>query len=418
MSALGRTYLLVGLFFVAVTLVCMAVLLRQAAHDVQRELEAAQNVVDYLAESLAGDPGRLSPHLERSLRHVRIERLPQGVESLGPLAPPSLLERWLYREIAEARIVELADGSRLRLRVDPRDEVDEVWDSLLQLLLLFGLALLLSLAAIRWAVGQALRVLEELLGGLRQISRGQLATRLVARRLPEAQRLAGQFNQMADALQQAEADNADLTQALLQLQERERTHLAQVLHDDLGQYVVGLRAQACLLGIQAEQPALVRHIAGLLQQYCQDLQSGFRTLVHDLYPVMLEHLELEQAVRQLLDQWQASQGLDCRLRLVGDIPVLPIEAKVHLYRLLQEALTNVARHAGASAVQLRLQRSGSRLRVLLRDDGHGRPPSRSGVGLRSMTERARSLGARLCFSHRPGAGWALYLNLPLEESRA
>lgn len=417
MNALARTYLLVALFFAAVTLICMALLLRQAAHDVRRELAAAQQVVDYLASSLADNPAGFDPRLESSLRHVRIERLAGAEEQgVGVVAERSWLSRWLYPAITPARIVVLPGGERLSLAVDPDDEADEVWDSLLQLLALFGLALALSLLAIRWAVGHALGVLEDLLGGLRQISRGRLTTRLVARRLPEARRLAGHFNQMAVALEEAEADNARLTRTLIELQERERTHLAQVLHDDLGQYVAGIRARACLLRVQAEQPEAVRETTGHLEQHSLDLQNGFRALVHDLYPVMLDHLSLDEALAQLAEQWQRAQGIPCQLSVRGAIPPLAVEDKLHCYRMVQEALTNVARHARASCVRLRLRGDARGLHLLLCDNGHGLPPVRSGVGLRSMRERARCLGAWLRLAHRPGRGWALYLNLPAERA--
>jgi len=414
MNALGRTYLLVALFFAAVILVCMSVLLRQAAHDVQREMDAAQQVVDYLALSLRGHPQALASGLQDSLRHIRVERIAAGAEPVATAEGQHRrwLSQWLYPQVMPAKTVQFEDGQQIRLTVNPDDEVEEVWDSLLQLLALFGLALALSLLTIRWAVGHALGVLEDLLGGLLRISRGQLATRLVARRLPEAQRLAGQFNQMAGALEAAEADNLRLNRTLMELQERERTRLAQVMHDDLGQYVAGIRARACLLRVQADRPEAVRETAAHLEQHSLDLQNGFRGLVRDLYPVMLEHLSLEQAIAQLAEQWQASQGIACRFRLRGTMPPLDMDDKLHLYRLAQEALTNVARHAQASQVSLQLRGGTRGLSLLVADNGHGQPPEGTGVGLRSMRERARCLGARLRLRHCPGRGWTLYLNLP------
>src|SRR5690606_17691786 len=262
---------------------------------------------------------------------------------------------------------------------------------------------------------QALGVLEELLVGLRQISRGRLATRLAQRRLPEAQRLVGQFNEMADSLQRAEQDNEALAQALLTLQEQERNRLAQALHDDLGQYLAGLRAQVRLLELIAEQPLAVRCTAQTLERHCEHLQHGFRDLLRDLYPVLLEHLDLRGVVQHLCEQWQASHGIACRIDLPERLPDLGEEQRLQLYRLLQEALTNVARHAGASQVRLRLRAGRRRLRLLLRDDGHGRPAQRRGVGLRSMHERARCLGGQLQLRPRAGRGWTLLLDLPLTE---
>ena len=233
--------------------------------------------------------------------------------------------------------------------------------------------------------------------------------------LPEARQLAEHFNRMVANLAQARGDNTRLTQALLAVQEQERTRLAQTLHDDLGQYLAGIRAQGCLLRMAADQPAVVKQTAQALELNCERLQQGFRALVHDLYPVALQHLPLAEAFGVLVSQWQASQGIDCRLRVGEHLPALPEPSRTHLYRLLQEALTNVARHAGASQVRVRLQRSAKGLRLLVRDNGCGaQQPLRPGVGLHSMAERARSLGGDLRILSRPGGGWALALNIAKE----
>jgi two-component system sensor histidine kinase UhpB len=124
---------------------------------------------------------------------------------------------------------------------------------------------------------------------------------------------------------------------------------------------------------------------------------------------------LAEAITLLVEQWQGRQGIDCRLRLSAQLPTLSAPDKTHLYRMLQEALTNIARHAGASQVRVRLQHHGARLRLLVRDNGRGAvQPQRPGVGLYSMRERARSLGADLRIISHPGAGWALTLSMPLE----
>jgi two-component system sensor histidine kinase UhpB len=417
MSAFWRINLLVTLLFTLITMVCLAVLLRQAAQDVQRELNAAAAVVGYLAEMAERDPDSLRPGLTDSLRHVRVRWLDVTESTSIGVDPPldDWLGAWLYpAELSSPRVLQLSNGQRLHISVDPHDEVEEVRDSLLQLLVLFGLALLLCLLAIRWAVRPGMRVLSELLGALVSIADGRLDTRLPSHRFAESRKLAERFNHMAAALEDARADNQQLTQALLALQERERTRLAQALHDDLGQYLAGIRARACLLRVQADQPDAVRDTAAHLEQHSLDLQNGFRTLVHDLYPVMLDHLSLEDAIGQLVEQWKGTQGVECELRLRGTIPALSMEAKVHLYRMVQEALTNVARHARATRVCLHLFADHKGLRLLLRDDGHGQPPERPGVGLRSMVEHARCLGARLRVRHRAGKGWALYLKLPLQ----
>ncbi|WBM30589.1 MULTISPECIES: sensor histidine kinase [Pseudomonas] len=418
LSALWRINLWVTGCFALVTVACAGVLLHQAVADVERELQSAEAVVTYLAETAERDPASLQPGLTQNLRHVRVHWLAAGDAALLPA--DAGVDAWLGRQLfgqhhPGGRLLTLSDGRRVLIAVEARDEIDEVWESLVQLLSLCGLALVLSLVTIRWAVGRAMGLLAELLGALRQVSAGHLAVRLREANLPEARQLAAHFNAMVANLEQARADNTQLTQALLAVQEQERTRLAQALHDDLGQYLAGIRAQGCLLRMAADQPAVVKQTTQQLELNCEHLQQGFRALVQDLYPVALQHMPLAQAIGLLVSQWQARQGIDCRLRVGEHLPDLPAPSRTHLYRLLQEALTNVARHAGASQVRVRLQRSAKGLRLFVRDNGCGaRQPRRPGVGLHSMAERARSLGGELRIFSRPGGGWALALNIPKE----
>lgn len=416
MSALWRINLWVSAFFALVTLACAVLLLHQATADVKRELQSAESVVHYLRETAERDPASLQVRLTGSLRHVRVRWLAPG--ELFPVDEDGI-QAWFGRRLLEdgpvAQVVDLPDGRRAWIAVDPRDEIDEILDSLVQLLGVCALALLLSLLVIRWAVRRGMRLLNELLHALRQVSAGNLQVHLPADGVPEAQQLAGHFNRMTAALAQARADNARLTQALLAVQEQERTRLAQTLHDDLGQYVAGIRAHACLLRLVTNQPQALEQTVSQLEDYCEHLQHGFRALVHDLYPVVLQHLSLSDAIGVLAGQWQKTQGIACRVSIDEALPPLSGADKTHLYRLLQEALTNVARHAGASEVRIRLQHRAGRLRLLVRDNGRGATqPARAGVGLHSMSERARSLGGELRIISQPGAGWALALNIALE----
>lgn len=417
MSALWRINLLVGLFFGLLASVCLAVLLHQGNDDVRREMEAARGVLDYLREAAQRDPASLDPDLTAGLRHVRVHWL----DTAAP-APRSGLDEWLvarlYPDLPTPTVLTLADGRRVQLSLDPRDEIDEVRDSLVQLLALLGVSLLASLLAIRWAVRGGLRVVEQLHGALGDVSRGQFQVRLPDHSLPEAQRLASGFNGMAATLESACAENAELTRALLAVQERERQQLAQALHDDIGQYLAGIRAQVFLLRSLECAEGAGRATLDRLEQHCQGLNDSFRALVRDLYPVVLQRVSLEEALRLHVEQWQASQGVACRLRL-DVLPRLPAAAKAHLYRLLQEALTNVARHAEARHVRVVLRRREGRLFLWVRDDGRGcNGLPRNGIGMRSMRERARCLGGELHLRRRPGGGLALRLWMPVSPGVA
>ena len=190
-----------------------ALLLRQGSADVQREMRAAEAIIEYLQVAAQRDPASLHGGLAANLRHVRVTPVPQ--EGVAPPAVESGQQQWLAAHLlpdaGPALQLQLDDGQRLQIALDPADEIEEVWDSLPQLLLLSLLAWLASLLSIAWAVRRGLRVLDELLAGLAQVSQGQLDVRLVAHRMPEARSLAGRFNVMATTLQQVQADNAELT---------------------------------------------------------------------------------------------------------------------------------------------------------------------------------------------------------------
>ncbi len=413
MSALWRINVYVTLFFAAVVSVCLVVLLRQAEADVQRELGAAQVLVDYLAEAAPHDPERFV-RLEGYLRHVRLELVAAGESSsLSAAQTHDRLTQWLYPQPAPLHRIELADGRTLLLAIDPQDEVEEAQDSIVQLLGVFALALLLTLLTIRWAVRRGLVVLDDVLLALQHIGEGQLAVRLQTYPVLEAERLAEQFNKMATALQSTQVENIQLTRALLNLQDIERSRLGQTLHDDLGQYVAGMRAQIKLLQVVREQPQTVLSVAQVLEEHGRQLQIGFRCLVRDLYPAMLDHLSVVEMLGTLQEHWQQSHGGHCRLHILSVIPELTVAQKNQLYRFLQEALTNVSRHAQATQVHIWLQYKEDALRILVSDNGVGSAIQNQGLGLRSMAERARTLAAQLHIQARLVRGWSIYLYLPL-----
>lgn len=225
--------------------------------------------------------------------------------------------------------------------------------------------------------------------------------------------ISAELQQINVQLQDACADNQRLAQALIEQQDRERKQLGQTLHDDLGQYVVGMRAQIKLLQMVADQPQAVRKVAQLLGQHADYLQHGFQCLVQDLYPVKLEHLSLAQLLHSVQTHWQQLHGGQCNLHILGTPPQLSLAHKQQLYRFLQEVLTNAQRHGQATQVQFWLHYKQQAWRLLVRDNGGGGALQHKGVGLHSMTARAHALNAQLHIQARANRGWSMYLYAPL-----
>jgi two-component system, NarL family, sensor histidine kinase UhpB len=224
--------------------------------------------------------------------------------------------------------------------------------------------------------------------------------------------------QLAAAL----ADNRRLAQQYVELQESERKALARELHDELGQYLNVIKLDA--VGIRDDQrapPAAMHHRASAIVENCNHIHGALATLMRELRPTGLDELGLAAALEHCVATWRVRLP-DVALRLIisGDFTALPESITVTLYRLVQEALTNVAKHAAASDVTVRLDRAGGgtdgeRIEVAVMDDGVGTAPGlpTRGLGLIGMRERVMALRGTLVFTSSPGRGFELSAQIPV-----
>lgn len=217
----------------------------------------------------------------------------------------------------------------------------------------------------------------------------------------------------------ADAKLKQLTQRVLDTQEEERGRVARELHDGISQVLVGIRYKLELarrlsgLGDARAGPELDGSITAL-----QGALGEVRRISHDLRPGVLDDLGLGPALKSLCESFEARTGLRVEFRTVVFRNRLDIEAKTALFRIAQEALTNIERHAGAAAVSVRISghRRGATLRI--EDDGRGLPPetTRGGMGLRNMAERIEQLGGDLKVTRRPdGTGTVIEATVPLSH---
>lgn len=420
MKGLLRLNLLVSLVFVVAFMLTLFGLIRQGEKDIEREIGASIHFAEQMIEAVQYDPSRLQPLLNGNTRHVRFyldeiheddpaeEEVPRWFSDL--LEPEgAFLERpWRYP---------LSNGQQLYVVAMPDDEIDEVWESALMLAVLFVGGALLSNLMIFWGVRQGLKPIEQLLTTLEQgpVKGDRFQPRLQHYSSPEAEQLAKHFQRMADALEQEQHGNRQLTRQLMELQESERTRLAHTLHDDLGQYLTGIRAQAYMIKQAASRQDMVEQTAERIVGHCDEMQQSFRHLIRDLHPVILHQLGLRDALCNLAEQWRDTSQLALDVELDEQLPALDTERAGHLYRLIQEALHNVTRHARATKANLRLCKVAEELRLEVRDNGCGLlPESVPGVGMRSMHERARYLGGVLQLESVSGRGTTIQLNMPLK----
>jgi signal transduction histidine kinase len=226
--------------------------------------------------------------------------------------------------------------------------------------------------------------------------------------------------------QQQHAQRRRLLERLIWTQEEERKRIARDLHDELGQSLTALRL--ALESVRAVIPADLDEAHRRLDE-ARDLTGAMladlRRLMLNLRPSMLDDLGLRSALRWYVQAHLEPAGLKVQLDVdLKDAARLPPPVETALYRIVQEAGTNILRHAQATTVRIGLTRQAERIRMVIEDDGRGFDPARvrptgpAGLGLLGMTERALSLGGTLWIESRPGAGTRVHVELPCASPEA
>lgn len=204
--------------------------------------------------------------------------------------------------------------------------------------------------------------------------------------------------------------HADFTRRLVQVQDQERARIAAEVHDDLGTHVSLIRTS-----LAEQDPAAA--LQGAADEL-GDLAARIRGLAHRLHPSRVDQVGLDAALARLAEDLQDELRLTVHLDSPGE-PLVRGPAGFALYRIIQEALRNGARHGGASEAWVTLRRSGESVEAEVRDAGSGFDPERArtqrggGIGLALMRERAGVVGGTVTVTSRPGAGTVVLARVPL-----
>ncbi|MBR0975497.1 MULTISPECIES: histidine kinase [Bradyrhizobium] len=290
----------------------------------------------------------------------------------------------------------------------PDDEIAEIWDGIVTQLEVGSVIALALFLVMMNVVGRALAPLQSLADVMAELEGGRYQARVVPGGAPELAAICTKLNHLAATLSEAIEDKRRLAERTVSLQDVERKEIARELHDEFGPYLFSLRAHASALAKQADgrapnAEAVRRHGSAMLEQI-NALQQFNRRVLERLRPVGLAELGLRQALESLSRLWRESHP-DVAIETVIS-PALGVTgetADLTIYRIVQEALTNVFRHAGATSVNVVIepveQVSGDGrfcARVRVSDNGRGMEPGQKlGFGLVGMRERILALGGTL-----------------------
>jgi two-component system sensor histidine kinase UhpB len=213
-------------------------------------------------------------------------------------------------------------------------------------------------------------------------------------------------------LDRLEGERRESSSRALHAQEAERLRISQGLHDEVGQVLTGVLLQ--FDGVVAELPAERRDEVEEMRQTIRQALDEVRRIAQELRPELLEHLGLVSALTELSTRFARQSGFQLEHRFAPDLPQLSEEAEITVYRVAQESLTNVARHARASQVVLSLENGADSAVLRVTDNGRGftaNSENHAG-GLRGMRERALLVGGVLAVKAGPDGGVEVRLEVP------
>jgi two-component system, NarL family, sensor histidine kinase UhpB len=225
----------------------------------------------------------------------------------------------------------------------------------------------------------------------------------------EIDRLAASFRRMLGRIEDERRRSGRLA---MWAQEEERRRLARDLHDEVNQALTAILLRLGALSQAA--PAELKEEVDELKRLVNQAMGELLQLARQLRPSALDDHGLVPALSSQVRRFAAQSGIPARLKGAGELPPLPPDQEIAIYRVAQEALANVARHSAANRVDVELHPTNQGVELTVRDDGRGfrvGAPN-GGLGLGGMAERARLVGGDLAIESAPGAGTTLRLSLP------
>ncbi len=242
------------------------------------------------------------------------------------------------------------------------------------------------------------------------------------RRVREARDELARRMALEKQLAQTLAENRRLSLSHVRVQEDERKQLARELHDELGQHLNAIKIDAVSIRQWTDGKWPDVHSAALsIVNVTNHVQDTIRDMLRRLRPAGLDELGLAAALENLVQQWQArNPATRAELEAGAGMDGLNENENMTCYRLVQEALNNVSRHAQARSVAIRLQRLNENLEISVADDGVGAPHGAlaPGLGLVGMRERVEALGGELTIESAAGQGFRIRAVMPASTVRA
>lgn len=303
----------------------------------------------------------------------------------------------------------------LLIQANPLDEITEAWQESLAFFNSVVLLTLFTCLAVNLVFNKAIKTIAVIVNALKTIETENYQHTLPDFAIQEYDRIAKAINHLTAKLNASQLENRALTQHSLAIQEDERQKLSQELHDELGQSLTAIKVMAATC---TRPKADIANASVTIIEVCDHLISVVRSMMQQLHPLMLNELGLKATLEDLLYHWsQRNPELQLVLNCSDAVDELQQHCAIQLFRVVQECLTNIMRHAHASQVHISLTINSDphSVRLTVSDNGQGCDitQTKHGFGLLSMTERITSLGGELRYHSASQQGMRVIAHIPL-----
>jgi len=312
--------------------------------------------------------------------------------------------------------IKIADGTikPIFITANPLDEINEAWGETKAFFWSIVLMISIIFITVNLVFNTMLKAVKTILSGLREIQSGHFNYVLPTFTIREFNAIAVEINSMSSALKLAQQSNQALALKTMQIQEKERKEMSCELHDEMGQSLTAIKAMAVTC---QNDNTNVKEITRAIVDICDHLSLVVRSMMKTLHPLSLSELGLGATLTELVAEWQRrSTGLQFNLDYSAKLDNLNPDTAIHVYRIVQECLTNVVRHANATIVTISVHKHKDVVNICVADNGQGKQANSIGFGLLSMRERAENLGGTFDLESKADKGLKIMVQLPYKES--
>ena len=369
---------------------------------------------------------RLSSLEQTRHLNIQLKTATGKVIDISSDSPPSISDKtppeWFIKLVLDKYPkveypIETFNGSPLTLiiQANPMDEIAEVWAESIAFFVSLIALVLLTFLSVQLVFNKTIKSIHSIIEHLKGIETGDYQKKLADFSIREYDDIAKAINHMVGVLDNTEKQNRALTQHSLEIQEEERQHLSQELHDEFGQSLTAIKVMAVTA---AHEKSDTQKITASMIEICDHLMTVVRLMMKQLHPLILTELGLKATLEDLLHHWQIRHTATAfTLQCDDGVDLMDKTIVIQVFRVIQESLTNIIRYADATQVTIRLQIDDEMhtLVVAVTDNGVGCDLDQltSGFGLLGMKERIKLLGGDFKIHSQINNGMQIKAEIPL-----